>query len=328
MINVDEQDDYQQMNSIMDRIAKIESNRGPNQSQKTDFLCYFCGKAGRFKRDCRTFLDMQKNAKYLPHNRSLVDRGQGRILLRIANTSNFEKTIQKNTCLAECLAYADVTEPACEPAAASQNIFKLTDKITNKSNSDRLPDHLVDLFKSGSKLLSETQTLQFQRLLQKYSNAFAKSKNDLGCTDMIQHKINTGNAAPVKQNPRRLPVAMQEEADRELSRMLDAGVIEPSISPWAAPIVLVREKDGSVRYCIDFRKINSLTKRDSYTLPRTQDCLEALHGSWFSTIDLQSGYWQVPVDPVDREKNGVCHKARALPVSTNAIWSLQCRRLF
>ncbi|CAG2217067.1 unnamed protein product [Mytilus edulis] len=506
MIDVDEQDDYQQMNSIMDRIAKIESNRGPNQSQKTDFLCYFCGKAGHFKRDCRKFLDMQKNGKYLPNNRfetskwsqgtqtenfksgnytgstltvihvrkflsipesqrpdkiykgvqlklangeiittfgqadfdieingqkfqqrfviadidapaivgynflynkdckldireskltigsknmeiicqkesnmvnifklateettvipprsevlifskvvgdsthlvqatvepvdtkdkllvarSLVDPSQGRIILRIANTSNFEKTVQKNTCLAECQAYADVTEPACEPAAASQNIFKLTDKITNKSNSDSLPDHLVDLFKSGSKLLSETQTLQFQRLLQKHSNAFAKSKNDLGCTDMIQHKINTGNATPVKQNPRRLPVTMQEEADRELSRMLDAGVIEPSMSPWAAPIVLVRKKDGSVRYCIDFRKINSLTKRDSYPLPRTQDCLEALHGSWYSTIDLQSGYWQVPVDPVDREKNGVCHKARALPVSTNAIWSLQCRRLF
>ncbi|CAG2225718.1 unnamed protein product [Mytilus edulis] len=125
---------------------------------------------------------------------------------------------------------------------------------------------------------------------------------------MIQHKINTGNAAPVKQNPRRLPVAMQEEADRELSRMLDAGVIEPSMSPWAAPIVLVRKKDGSVRYCIDFRKINSLTKRDSYTLPRTQDCLEALHGSWYSTIDLQSGYWQVPVDPVDREKTAFVTK--------------------
>ncbi|CAG2208750.1 unnamed protein product [Mytilus edulis] len=69
MIDIDEQDDYQQMNSIMDRIAKIESNRGPNQSQKTDFLCYFCGKAGHFKRDCRKFLDMQKNGKYLPNNR-------------------------------------------------------------------------------------------------------------------------------------------------------------------------------------------------------------------------------------------------------------------
>ncbi|CAG2208744.1 unnamed protein product [Mytilus edulis] len=267
MIDVDEQDDYQQMHSIMDRIAKIEMQATVEPVDTKDKLLVAI---------------------------SLVDPSQGRIILRIVDTSNFEKTVQKNTCLAESQAYADVTEQACEPAAASQNKFKLTDKITNNSNSDSLSEHMVNLFKSGSKLLSETQTLQFQRLLQKHSNAFAKSKYDLCCTDVIQHTINTGNVVPVKQNPRLLPVAMQEEADRELSEMLDAGVLGPSMSPWAAPVVLFRKKDGSVRYCIDFRKITSLKKRDSYPLPCTQDCLEALHGSWFSTIDLQSGHWQAP----------------------------------
>ncbi|CAC5381587.1 unnamed protein product [Mytilus coruscus] len=75
MIDADEQDDCQQMNSIIDRLAKTESNRGPNQSQKTDFLCYFCGKGGHNKRDCRKFLDMQKNGKYLSNDRFQTSNG-------------------------------------------------------------------------------------------------------------------------------------------------------------------------------------------------------------------------------------------------------------
>ena len=135
------------------------------------------------------------------------------------------------------------------------------------------------LYTSSGELLSETQKLQYKKQLQRHSNAFAKSKNALGCTDLIQHKINTGDAVPIKQNYRRLPIAMQDEAEQELNRMLDAGVIEPSVSPWAAPIVLVRKKDDSVLYCNDFRRLNSVTKNDSYPLPRTTDCLEAFYGS-------------------------------------------------
>ena len=92
--------------------------------------------------------------------------------------------------------------------------------------------------------------------------------------------------------------------------MLSSGVIEECESPWASPVVLVRKKDGSIRYCVDYRKLNAVTIKDSYPLPLTQDCLDELSGSsWFSTLDLQSGYWQIEVDPNDRQKTAFASRS-------------------
>ena len=85
--------------------------------------------------------------------------------------------------------------------------------------------------------------------------------------------------------------------------MLSRDIMEPSTSPWASPIVLVKKKDGTTRFCIDYRKLNSVTCRGAYPLPRTDDTLDTLSGSqWFSTLDLLSGYWQVEVAEGDRKK--------------------------
>ncbi|GFX74653.1 hypothetical protein TNCV_3120851 [Trichonephila clavipes] len=85
--------------------------------------------------------------------------------------------------------------------------------------------------------------------------------------------------------------------------MLDEGIVQPSESPWSSPVVLVRKKDGSWRFCVDYRKLNSVTKKDVYPLPRIDDTLDCLKGAkFFSSMDLRSGYWQIEIDEADREK--------------------------
>ena len=92
-----------------------------------------------------------------------------------------------------------------------------------------------------------------------------------------------------------------------LHEMQERDVIKPSSSPWASPIVLVWKKDRSTRFCVDYRKLNSITRKDAYPLPRIDDTLSTLAGArWFSTLDLVSGYWQVEVDPKDRCKTAFC----------------------
>ena len=125
----------------------------------------------------------------------------------------------------------------------------------------------------------------------------------MGLTNVVMHKINTGTAEPTRQQLRRQPKPAIEAIDQLIPDMMKAGLIEPSSSPWAANIVLVRKKDGTARCCIDYRQLNAVTKKDRYPLPRTDACLDAMNGSqWFSTFDLRSAYHQVMIHPPDREK--------------------------
>ena len=135
-------------------------------------------------------------------------------------------------------------------------------------------------------------------LLEEYNDVFSLD-GERGETDLIELEMDTGNAAPRRQPPRRVPFAVRKEIAKQLKEMQAGNVIQPSNSPWASPIVLVQKKDGTLRFCIDYRNLNSVTKLDKFPLPRIDDLLDQLGQSqYFTTLDLAAGYWQVKVSEV------------------------------
>ena len=169
------------------------------------------------------------------------------------------------------------------------------------------PPHIRGLWQETMKDLTEQEKEVAGKLLMQYSNVFANDGADMGCIKNCTHSIDVGNSPPIKQSPRRIPPHRLEEVEKLVEDMEANNVIEPSNSPWASPIVLVKKKDGSTRFCIDYRKLNSVTRRDSHPMPRIAELVGALEGStWFSSLDLQSGYWQIPMAAQDKEKTAFC----------------------
>ncbi|CAI5653216.1 unnamed protein product [Oreochromis niloticus] len=147
-------------------------------------------------------------------------------------------------------------------------------------------------------LTASEQGLLWQLLLD-FKDCFSLSEDDMGHTDLIQHDIDTGDAQPIRMRPRRLPLTRQAAAERALREMQRAGLIEPSTSPWASLVVMVPNKvKDDWRFCVDFRPLNKVTKKDPYPLPCIDETLDTVAGSSrFSSLDLRSGYWQVPLAP-------------------------------
>jgi len=151
--------------------------------------------------------------------------------------------------------------------------------------------------------LAADQGLKFRHLLEKFADIFATDINKLGRTDLVSHRIFTKDVPPIRSRPYSIPPSEQTFIKEEIQRMMKHKLIRPSNSPWTSPVVLVKKKNGKLRFCVDYRKLNNITKKDAYPLPRIDEMLNTLTEShWFSTLDLASGYWQVAMHPRDKEK--------------------------
>ncbi|GFW91617.1 retrovirus-related Pol polyprotein from transposon 297 [Trichonephila clavipes] len=150
--------------------------------------------------------------------------------------------------------------------------------------------------------LSDEQRNKLSELLRKFSGLFMKTDKSAAAKTNVKNKIYTGDPAPIDQRAYRVSPTERRIIHAEVQKMLDEGIVQPSESPSSSPVVIVRKKDGSWRFCVDFRKLNSVTKKDVYPLPRIDDTLDCLKGAkFFSSMDLRSGYWQIEVDEADRE---------------------------
>ncbi|XP_070174493.1 uncharacterized protein [Littorina saxatilis] len=149
--------------------------------------------------------------------------------------------------------------------------------------------------------LTESQKGEMERVFEKVGEIF---KTDPGCfRGNLVHDIRLTDKEPVRKKQYPLPFASKQTLEQEVRMMLELDVIEPSSSPYCAPVVLVKKKDGSTRVCLDFRGLNSITVFDAEPIPDVEELFASLAGGvYFTKIDLAKGYWQIPVNPHDKEK--------------------------
>ena len=178
--------------------------------------------------------------------------------------------------------------------------FKIC-SVKEKENSD-IKDLEQRLEESVSNLPDQHKSA-ILTILKKNSSAFVRHKFVPGQAENVKHHIVLDDARPIRQCPYRVAPTKKEEIQNLVSEMLELGVIEPSYGPWSSPVVLVKKPDNTSRFCVDYRKLNANTRKDTYPLPNQHDLLASFGDSnWFCTLDLQSGYWQVPMEPSDRDK--------------------------
>lgn len=255
-----------------------------SKGQLVDFQTKDNGVAIGMIEPCEKFIEKEK--ALVAH--TLV-KSEAMVPIRLMNVAENAKIIRSGTIIGQFSPVEDIMTDATHTHSTKKN--------------PELDYELRKLVDKASVNLQPKQKEVFEHLLNDYKDIFAVSDKDLGRTSIVRHKINTGSNLPVKQPPRRAPISMREEIDKQIDDMLERGVIEPADGPWSSGIVMVRKKDGTTRFCVDYRKVNDLTIKDAYPLPRIDDSLEQLSGNqWFTTLDLCSGYWQVEVEPEDRPK--------------------------
>ncbi|VDI28661.1 Hypothetical predicted protein [Mytilus galloprovincialis] len=242
---------------------------------------------------------------------NMLCMGKKQVPVMLRNPTEQFKTLKKDFQMGIGLEINAVMEETDENSL-KLNKIDITPKQSFGLNQlrEKLPTHLKELFNRSLANLNNQQSLQLVTLLLKFQDIFAKDDLDIGLFNGdIQHKIDTGNSHPIKQKMRRTPLGFEKEEEEHLQQLLDKGIIEPSTSEWASPPVLVRKKDGKLRYCIDFRKLNDVTIKDAFPISNIDTCLDTLKGTVFmSTLDMASGYYQVNLDEKDRHKTAFVTK--------------------
>ena len=200
-----------------------------------------------------------------------------------------------------------VPEAQCSPDLLKKLCEEGEDKLepTKLSTQQRQELLLAALEKDGRldrlKYWPPELAKQAKALLLEFHHVFSLEPNEIGCTDATKHVIKLMKDEPFKERFRRIAPPLVDKVCQHIQEMLDGGAIRPSQSPWCNAIVLVRKKDGSLQFYIDFRLLNARTKKDAYPLPRMQETMESMVGTQHFCMDLKSGLWQVQMDEESRQ---------------------------
>ena len=184
-------------------------------------------------------------------------------------------------------------------------VKKITAVVEDSDN-----DELANTFASVTvqeQTLSQEQQAQLDQVLGSYAEVLTKEP---GLTKLVQFEIDTGDAEPIFQRPYSTLITLKQSVDQEISWLLEKGYIVPSSSPWASPMVTVRKADGSARLCVDFRKINSLTRQTPFYMPLVEEVIEGVgRSSYISKLDLSKGFYQVELAAAAQPKTAfTCHR--------------------
>ena len=183
----------------------------------------------------------------------------------------------------------------CIPATEDPDSLPIPDLL-----ADSEPKTLLNTIQLGERL-PPAEKGQMRQLITEKGLTFSQEP---GYTLLATHYVETPGQNPLRQTPYRIPEAVKEEMRKEIQEMLRLGVIEPSDSPWASPVVLVPKKDGTTRFCVDYRRLNDKTVTDAYPMPRVDELLDRIaRGRYLTTIDLCKGYWQIPLAKEDIPKS-------------------------
>ena len=214
----------------------------------------------------------------------------------------------------DCVEESEELTKVCQTKDAQRGSANMNVRL-NQENKQKSPVqlNLVDT------CMNEQQKAQMVELVQEYRDIFVGSDSVIGNTKLLQHHIRTiEGATPIASRPYRVDYKSRKVIEDQVADMLDKDVIQPSVSPWSAPVVLVPKPDGSLRFCIDFRRLNSVTILDQFPLPDIRQSLEifgTMKAKWFSSLDLQSAYWQVSMCPKSAEKTAF--------ITTDGLWQFK-----
>lgn len=220
--------------------------------------------------------------------------------IAVKNISEHDITLHPKTTIAECSPIDWAIPIVCSSHTISSDVKLFQAQSFSGSTPEGTP---LELDFSDSPIKAQLKEHIQTRVDKEVPHAFARHDLDVGSLSGVTHRIELEPHAPFKERTRRVSPADFDDLKRHLQDLLAAGIIEESSSPYASPIVLVRKKNGDLRMVVDYRRLNNLTKKDAYPLPRIEETFTLLSGSkWFTVLDLKSGYYQLEVEPSDRPK--------------------------